>query len=110
MAAGEGGTVREDEQRAWKNAAVMKGVGEAGYRTEKAVGARKVQPHSFAERIGLGGLDGEEHSGRVEMGIDGHIVKREMRSCVETGRTGRGELTHTQKDNRAVQKAAHNVA
>ena len=96
MAAGEGGTDQEDKQRAWKIAAAVKEVGEAGYRTEKAVGARKVQLDSFAERIGLGGLDGEEHSGRVEMGVDGHIVKREMRGWVETGR-GRGELTHTQK-------------
>ena len=96
MAAGEGGTVREDEHRAWKIAAAVKEVGEAGYRTEKAVGARKVQPDSFAERIGLRGLDGEEHSGRVEMGVDGHIVKKEVRSWVETER-GRGELTHTQK-------------
>ena len=96
MAAGEGGTLREDEQRVWKIAAAVKEVEEAGYRAEKAVGAWKVQLDSFAERIGLGSLDGEEHSGRGEMGVDGHIVKREMCGGVETGR-GRGELTHTQK-------------
>ena len=99
----ERGTVREDKQRAWKIATAVKEVGEAGYRTEKVVGARKVQPDSFAERISLGGLDGEEHSRRVEMGVDGHIVKRQMCGWVKTG-WGRGEVIHAESQPRQYRR------
>ena len=48
------------------------------------------------ERIGLRGLYGEEHSRRVKMGVDGHIVEGEMHCGVEAG-WRRSELTHAQK-------------
>ena len=87
----------------------MEEVGEAGYRTEEAVSARKVKLDSFAERIGLGGLYGEEHSRRVKVGVNGHVVEREMRCGVEAGR-GRSELTRAKQTNQAVQRAAQNMA
>ena len=40
----------------------MEEVGEARYQTEEVVSAWKVKMDFFAERIGLGGLGGEEHS------------------------------------------------
>ena len=39
----------------------MEEVGEAGYQREEAVSAWNVKLDSFAERIGLEGLYGEEH-------------------------------------------------
>ena len=74
----------------------MEEVGEAGYRTEEAVSARKVKLDSFAERIGLGGLYGEKHSRRMKVTVNGHVVEREMYGGVEGGR-GRSELAHAQK-------------
>ena len=88
----------------------MEEVGEAGYRKEEAVSAQKVKLDSFAERIGLGGLNGEEHSKRAKVGVNGHVGEREMHYGVEAGRR-RSELAHAQKKtNQAVQKASHNMA
>ena len=87
----------------------MEEVGEAGYQTGEVVSAWKVKMDFFAERIGLGGLGGKEHSRRVKMGVNGQVVEREMHCRVEAGRW-RSELTHPQKPNQAVQKAAQNMA
>ena len=81
----------------------MEEVGEAGYQTEEAVSAHKVKLDAFAEWIALGGLFGEEHGRRVKMGINSHVVEREMHCGVEAGR-GRSELTHAQ--NMAWSKSA----
>ena len=80
----------------------------AGYRTEEAVSARKVKPDAFAERIGLGGLYGEEQSRRVKIGVKGHVFEREMHCGVEAGR-GRSELMR-KNPNQADQKTAQNMA
>jgi len=71
----------------------MDEVGKAGHRTKEVVGPRKEELDTFAERIGLGSLDGEQHGRRMEMGVDGHIVEREMLYWVEARREG-GELVH----------------
>ena len=74
----------------------MEEVGEAGYQTEEAVSAHRVKLDAFAEWIALGGLFGEEHGRRVKMGINSHVVEREMHCGVEAGR-GRSEITHAHK-------------
>ena len=110
MAAGEDSSIREDEQRAWKAAPAMEAVGKAGHRTKEVVGAGKEELDSFAERIGLGSLDGEHHGRRVEMRVDGHVVEREMHCWVEA-RRGRGELAHAQeaKPGRTERRPEHSI-
>lgn len=74
----------------------MEEVGKAGHRTKEVVSAGKEELDSFAERIGLGSLDGEHHGQQVEMRVDSHIVEREMNCWVEAG-WGGGELAHAQE-------------
>ena len=61
--------------RGWEITPAMEEVGEAGYRTEEAVSGRNVKLDSFAKRVALGGLYGEERSRRVKMGVNSHGVE-----------------------------------
>ena len=65
MAAGKFGTIGKDGHGVWKAATAMEEVGKGG-KQDRARGRRR---NFCAKRIGLAGLEGEQHSGGME--VDG---------------------------------------
>lgn len=65
---------------------------------------------SWTERIGLVGVDGEQHGGRNKLVVDGHSVEREMHCWVKAERS-QGKIARVQdaKSGRAEGRPEHSI-
>ena len=83
MAAGKFSTIGKDRHMVWKATTAMEEVGKGGTQHK----ARSRRRNFCAKKIGLAGLEGEQHGRGMELVVDGPSVQREMAAFPKTVRS-----------------------
>ena len=90
MAEGELSTIGKGGHMVWKATTAKEEVGK-GETQHKARGRRR---NFCAKRIGLAGLEGEQHGGGMELVVNGPSVQRKMAAFPKTVRPAFASSTH----------------